>query len=240
MRTRSSGKRERLDFRYNNPTSTWHFSAKKYLPMNWPRFEMMHLGSTLILPLMVCLIQGVPPVISQVGQGITPLVQGQIHTFKPYSFYASTGYCPPAETLAWSCGANCEGNPNFQPIASGGDGNVVPYCQFRLLYLSSNHFWRNDRVCGLWRVVEHDHCLSFWDKHEWDVSHLRFLYSVWVCLPRSAAHPCSIMLIIHEVLWIRYFFPAWLTTSLRMMDLRTCNLCKYDLWSSECVIQTSY
>jgi hypothetical protein len=27
--------------------------------------------------------------------------------FTPYAWYASAGYCPPAETLTWSCGSAC-------------------------------------------------------------------------------------------------------------------------------------
>ncbi|KAI0353777.1 lipase [Trametes cingulata] len=60
-------------------------------------------------------------------QTITVLAQSQISSFKPYTHYASTGYCKPAATLAWNCGANCEANPTFFPIASGGDGVVTQF-----------------------------------------------------------------------------------------------------------------
>ncbi|KAI0038493.1 lipase, partial [Auriscalpium vulgare] len=30
--------------------------------------------------------------------------------------------------LTWSCGANCNANPDFLPEASGGDGGDVPFC----------------------------------------------------------------------------------------------------------------
>ena len=61
---------------------------------------------------------------------ITDLGTTQIASFKPYTFYASAGYCEPAETLAWNCGANCEANPSFVPTASGGDGTVEQFCEY--------------------------------------------------------------------------------------------------------------
>ncbi|KAJ7813147.1 alpha/beta-hydrolase [Mycena olivaceomarginata] len=61
-------------------------------------------------------------------QAITSLSAAQISAFKPYSFYAAAGYCSPASTLAWNCGANCNGaNPAFHPVASGGDGDSVQF-----------------------------------------------------------------------------------------------------------------
>ncbi|KAJ7291065.1 lipase [Mycena rebaudengoi] len=60
-------------------------------------------------------------------QAITVLSPAQVTAFKPYSFYAATGYCAPAQTLTWSCGANCNANPGFKPIASGGDGDSVQF-----------------------------------------------------------------------------------------------------------------
>ncbi|KAK7038707.1 hypothetical protein VNI00_010591 [Paramarasmius palmivorus] len=60
-------------------------------------------------------------------QSITALSAAQISAFKPYSFYASTAYCKPANTLAWNCGANCQANPTFKPIASGGDGGSIQF-----------------------------------------------------------------------------------------------------------------
>ena len=75
---------------------------------------------------------------------ITTLTAAQISAYKPYSFYASAAYCNPSNTLAWNCGgnvidktepfvtltrtsANCNANPTFHPVASGGDGTVVQY-----------------------------------------------------------------------------------------------------------------
>ncbi|RPD59102.1 lipase [Lentinus tigrinus ALCF2SS1-7] len=60
-------------------------------------------------------------------QAITALTTSQITAFRPYTHYASTAYCQPAATLAWNCGANCEANPQFVPIASGGDGDSTQF-----------------------------------------------------------------------------------------------------------------
>lgn len=63
------------------------------------------------------------------AQGITPLSSADIAAFLPYTHFAAVAYCPPAVTLAWSCGANCEANPSFVPIAAGGDGDKVQFCK---------------------------------------------------------------------------------------------------------------
>ncbi|GAW07198.1 lipase class 3 family protein [Lentinula edodes] len=63
----------------------------------------------------------------QSRQAITALSTAQIESYKPYTFYASTGYCSPSTTINWSCGANCQANPSFIPVASGGDGDGVQF-----------------------------------------------------------------------------------------------------------------
>lgn len=60
-------------------------------------------------------------------QTITGLTTSQIDSYTPYTYYASTGYCTAAQTLAWDCGADCEANPDFIPVASGGNGGSVQY-----------------------------------------------------------------------------------------------------------------
>lgn len=62
-------------------------------------------------------------------QSITALSTTQITSFRPYTHYASTAYCQPSTTLTWSCGANCQANPTFEPIASGGDGSATQFCE---------------------------------------------------------------------------------------------------------------
>ncbi|KAF7974908.1 hypothetical protein HWV62_11069 [Athelia sp. TMB] len=59
----------------------------------------------------------------------TALTTSQIDAYTPYTWYASTGYCESSTTINWSCGAlahvaDCEANPTFKPVASGGDGDA--------------------------------------------------------------------------------------------------------------------
>ncbi len=63
------------------------------------------------------------------AQGITTLSSADIAAFLPYTHFAAVGYCPPSIALAWSCGANCQANPSFIPIAAGGDGDKVQFCK---------------------------------------------------------------------------------------------------------------
>ncbi|KAG6819832.1 hypothetical protein H0H93_008089 [Arthromyces matolae] len=51
----------------------------------------------------------------------------EISGFRPFTNYASTAYCDASQTRNWTCGANCDANPTFQPIASGGDGDNVQF-----------------------------------------------------------------------------------------------------------------
>ncbi|KAI0766146.1 lipase [Trametes elegans] len=60
-------------------------------------------------------------------QSITALSNAQIGSFTPFTHYASAGYCAASATRTWSCGANCEANPQFIPTASGGDGDDVQF-----------------------------------------------------------------------------------------------------------------
>ncbi|KAF8623148.1 hypothetical protein AX17_007537 [Amanita inopinata Kibby_2008] len=60
-------------------------------------------------------------------QDITPLTTSQIDFFTPYTHFASTAYCQPSTTITWACGSNCRANPDFIPVASGGDGNSIQF-----------------------------------------------------------------------------------------------------------------
>ena len=77
----------------------------------------------------VALVQAVPAPGLQARQSITALSSSQIAAFTPYTWYASAGYCSASETLTWSCGTNCEANADFEPVASGGDGDGTQYCE---------------------------------------------------------------------------------------------------------------
>ncbi|KAF8075186.1 alpha/beta-hydrolase [Lyophyllum atratum] len=70
-------------------------------------------------------VQAAP--VLETRQSFTTLSTTQIANFRPFTSYASSAYCPASETLTWSCGANCDANPTFQPIASGGDGDDVQF-----------------------------------------------------------------------------------------------------------------
>lgn len=82
-----------------------------------------------------------------VRQGITALSISQIDFYNPYTWFASAAYCTPSTTSKWSCGcrfsnilifvesgvnpyliADCQANPGFAPIASGGDSTIIQYC----------------------------------------------------------------------------------------------------------------
>ncbi|KAF8075191.1 lipase [Lyophyllum atratum] len=60
-------------------------------------------------------------------QSVSQLTAAQIAAYRPFTHYASTAYCQPASTLAWNCGANCNANPGFKPVASGGDGSNTQF-----------------------------------------------------------------------------------------------------------------
>jgi len=51
----------------------------------------------------------------------------EIESYTPYTYYASAGYCTASQTLAWHCGVNCKANPDFKPVASGGNGDSIQY-----------------------------------------------------------------------------------------------------------------
>jgi hypothetical protein len=62
--------------------------------------------------------------------GITSVSAATTATFRPFTFYAATGYCKSKDTLTWKCGKNCNANPTFQPTASGGNGITSQFCEF--------------------------------------------------------------------------------------------------------------
>ena len=42
--------------------------------------------------------------IIEARQSITTLTSAQVNAYKPYTYYAGSAYCKPANTLAWNCG----------------------------------------------------------------------------------------------------------------------------------------
>jgi len=57
---------------------------------------------------------------------ITSLTTTQINALTPYAWYASAAYCGAGTLATWSCGANCDANPNFEVVTAGGDGSDDP------------------------------------------------------------------------------------------------------------------
>jgi len=59
--------------------------------------------------------------------GILKLSSDETVAVQPFSYYAGAAYCQPSTTLTWSCGAYCDGNAGFIPVASGGDGILTQF-----------------------------------------------------------------------------------------------------------------
>ncbi|KAK0490187.1 alpha/beta-hydrolase [Armillaria luteobubalina] len=60
-------------------------------------------------------------------QSITVLAPEQVAAYRPYTYFANAAGCKPSTTGNWTCGPPCEGNPDFKPIASGGNGDSVQF-----------------------------------------------------------------------------------------------------------------
>ncbi|KAK0485466.1 alpha/beta-hydrolase [Armillaria luteobubalina] len=56
-------------------------------------------------------------------QSVTVLTPEQVAAYRPYTYFANAAGCQPSTTRNWTCGPPCEGNPDFKPIASGGNGD---------------------------------------------------------------------------------------------------------------------
>ncbi|KIY51646.1 lipase [Fistulina hepatica ATCC 64428] len=63
-------------------------------------------------------------------RGVYPthnLTSAQVTPYQSYAYFASAAYCAPNTTITWTCGSRCEGNADFEPIASGGNGDSTQY-----------------------------------------------------------------------------------------------------------------
>ncbi|KAG5640072.1 hypothetical protein DXG03_001307, partial [Asterophora parasitica] len=92
----------------------------------------MFLGVQFVFALLAAAVtQAAPaaelPSLESRQSAVTTLTAAQVASYKPYTLYASVAYCKPAQTLAWNCGAKCNSNSGFKPVASGGDGAVTQY-----------------------------------------------------------------------------------------------------------------
>ncbi|EAU90628.1 lipase [Coprinopsis cinerea okayama7 len=79
----------------------------------------------LSLSFLSLLVPALASPILEARQGVSILSPAEVADYRPYTHYAFTASCSPAKTLTWSCGGNCDANPQFLPIASGGDGAIV-------------------------------------------------------------------------------------------------------------------
>ena len=93
------------------------------------------------------------PIIWQGPHGVKQLSPLQISSFLPFVKYSAAAYCRPSETISWDCGGigvidlrisahsltivteKCDENRDFQPVASGGNGNDAPFCEGLLIPL---------------------------------------------------------------------------------------------------------
>lgn len=78
------------------------------------------------------------PAVDVLLAGVTAMTSAQVNALTPYTYYTSAGYCNPSVIRTWTCGANCNANSGFRPIASGGDGSSTQFCSWLLLQFSSN------------------------------------------------------------------------------------------------------
>ncbi|KAG6909384.1 hypothetical protein DXG01_000827 [Tephrocybe rancida] len=95
-------------------------------------FSFFTLFSSFLLSTVTVSVQAAPlrttrPIRRQDVTAFATLSTSEISSFRPFTHYASTAYCQASETKDWSCGANCDANPTFQPVASGGDGDDVQF-----------------------------------------------------------------------------------------------------------------
>ncbi|PIL24850.1 hypothetical protein GSI_12736 [Ganoderma sinense ZZ0214-1] len=91
-------------------------------------------SSFALLAVLVALASGIhaAPATSVPGllarqDAIMPLTPEEVSAFKPYTWYAATTACNLSAIMDWSCGTNCEANPTFKPIATGGDGDLTQF-----------------------------------------------------------------------------------------------------------------
>ncbi|KAF9443747.1 lipase class 3 family protein [Macrolepiota fuliginosa MF-IS2] len=99
----------------------------------------------LVACLAIVSIRGSPVELWKRQSSITTVSDFDIAWFTTFTHFASTAYCDPSITSAWSCGgdaliytlrkflladmdvANCQANSDFIPVASGGDGSSVQF-----------------------------------------------------------------------------------------------------------------
>ncbi|KAF5362552.1 hypothetical protein D9756_002124 [Leucocoprinus leucothites] len=69
-------------------------------------------------------VEVTPSLISLEKREAIPLSPAEVASFSTYTAYATVSTCGPPNLLAWNC-TKCLSNPQFTPVATGGDGGVV-------------------------------------------------------------------------------------------------------------------
>ena len=93
-----------------------------------PTSRFAFLLTLILLPTSIHAIQEASIPLPRQDATIAPLTPSQIAAFKPYTWYSATTACNISTIVDWSCGDNCDANPNFKPVATGGDGDKTPFC----------------------------------------------------------------------------------------------------------------
>ena len=77
---------------------------------------------------------------------VTAISNSQVDSYTPFTHYAAAGYCNSSVTKTWTCGANCDANPGFKPIASGGDGSSTQFCTYEVRKLGWEALLNTDLI----------------------------------------------------------------------------------------------
>jgi len=107
---------------YKTPTCNHGTFARPRIPHTTMHAVILSVG---LLSALSALAAPAPEIVERAS--ITAYSSAQVAAFKPFTWYASAGHCPASQTAGWTCGTSCNANPNFKPIASGGDGDSVQF-----------------------------------------------------------------------------------------------------------------
>lgn len=74
-------------------------------------WDVVSLGFVLTAISGLVAVHAAPPLATR--QNISTLTAAQVAAYRPYTHYASTAYCQPANTLAWNCGGEAVSSFRF-------------------------------------------------------------------------------------------------------------------------------
>lgn len=89
------------------------------MPSNFQETSILTL--MLFNPAVLARWLGSTPIPIRQSDDVIPLTKDQVNAFTPYSYFAAAAYCSGDHIMNWSCGPNCDANPDFLPLAQGGD-----------------------------------------------------------------------------------------------------------------------